>query len=206
MTDTHRHCCHTHSPAHTLIGTVATHTHRHTHSPAHTLTGTHTHRHCCCEVAVGKLRRRIIDVQQLDGHLSRTCQSWYSSVHSDDLQTIHRRLKQMPTMTVLITHSLSDTLPSHQSTALYFTTTTTTTVLRPFFRDHPGEPVPEENVWTLWCKGRLTEADTLTIRLGATPSALTSDHHVSPMHKYLFRKVSKSLNRSNLSSISAVIL
>ena len=31
-----------------------------------------------------------------------------------------------------------------------------TTVLRPFFRDHPGEPVPEENLWTLWCKGRLT--------------------------------------------------
>jgi len=30
----------------------------------------------------------------------------------------------------------------------------------PFFRDHPGEPVPEENFWTLWCKGRLTEADT----------------------------------------------
>jgi len=26
--------------------------------------------------------------------------------------------------------------------------------------DHPGEPVPEENFWTLWCKGRLTEADT----------------------------------------------
>ena len=29
--------------------------------------------------------------------------------------------------------------------------TTTTTVLWPFFRDHPGEPVPEENFWTLWC-------------------------------------------------------
>ena len=40
----------------------------------------------------------------------------------------------------------------------------TTTVLRPFFRDHPGELVPEENFWTLWCKGRLTEADTPTIR------------------------------------------
>ena len=52
-------------------------------------------------------------------------------------------------------------------------TTTTTTVLRPFFRDHPGEPVPEENFWTVWCKGRLTEADTATIRLGATPSGLT---------------------------------
>ena len=54
--------------------------------------------------------------------------------------------------------------------------TTTTTVLRPFFWDHPGEPVPEENVWTLRCKGRLTEAETPTIRLGATPSGLTSAH------------------------------
>jgi len=54
--------------------------------------------------------------------------------------------------------------------------TTTTTVLRPFFWDHPREPVPEENFWTLWCKGRLTEADTLTNQLGATPSRLTSAH------------------------------
>jgi len=51
-----------------------------------------------------------------------------------------------------------------------------TTVLRPFFRDHLGEPVPEENFWTLWCKGRLTESDALTIRLGATPSGLSSAH------------------------------
>ena len=47
----------------------------------------------------------------------------------------------------------------------------TTTVLQPFFRDHPGEPVPEENFWTLWCK-----ADTQTIRLGSTPSGLTIAH------------------------------
>jgi len=57
----------------------------------------------------------------------------------------------------------------------------TTTVLRPFFRHHPGdgEPMPEENFWTLCCKGRLTEADTLTIWLGATASRLTSAylHH-----------------------------
>jgi len=59
---------------------------------------------------------------------------------------------------------------------LYLYTSTTTTVLRPFFRDHPGEPVPEENFCTLWCKGRLKEADTPTIRLGATPSGLTSAH------------------------------
>jgi len=39
-------------------------------------------------------------------------------------------------------------------------THTHTTILRPFFQEHPGEPVPEENFWTLWCKGKLTEADT----------------------------------------------
>jgi len=62
---------------------------------------------------------------------------------------------------------------------LYYYHDHTTTVLWPFYRDHPGEPVPEENFWTLWCKGRLTEADTLTIRLGGTPSGLTSAnlHH-----------------------------
>ena len=54
--------------------------------------------------------------------------------------------------------------------------TTTVTVLRPFYRDHPGEPVTDENFWTLWCKGRLTEADTPTIRLGATLAGLTSAH------------------------------
>jgi len=55
----------------------------------------------------------------------------------------------------------------------------TRTILRPFFRDHPGEPVPEENFRTLWCKERLTEVDTTTIWLGATaatPSGLTSAH------------------------------
>jgi len=58
-------------------------------------------------------------------------------------------------------------------------THTDSTILRSFFRDHLGEPVPEESFWTLWGKGRLTEADTLTIRLGATPSGLTSAnlHH-----------------------------
>jgi len=44
------------------------------------------------------------------------------------------------------------------------------------FRDHPGEPAPEENFWTLWGKGKLTETDTPTIRLDATPSRLTSAH------------------------------
>ena len=51
----------------------------------------------------------------------------------------------------------------------------------PFFWDHPGEPVPEENFWTLWCKGRLTEADSVAIQLGATPSGLTSAHLHHPL-------------------------
>jgi len=67
-------------------------------------------------------------------------------------------------------------------TAFTFKNHQTTTILRPFFRYHSGEPVPEENFWTLWCKGRLTEADTPTIRLGATPSGLTSVHFHHPPH------------------------
>jgi len=55
----------------------------------------------------------------------------------------------------------------------------------PFFRDHTGESVPEENFWTLWRKGRLTEADTMTIRLGATPSGLTSAHLHHPPYQNL---------------------
>jgi len=61
-------------------------------------------------------------------------------------------------------------------------THTHTTVLWPFFQDHPGELVPEENFWTLWCKGRFTEADTPTIQLGTTPSGLTSAHLHHPPH------------------------
>ena len=53
---------------------------------------------------------------------------------------------------------------------------TITTVLRPFFLENPGEPVPEAYFWTLWCKWGVTEADTPTIQLGATPSGLTTAH------------------------------
>ena len=63
-------------------------------------------------------------------------------------------------------------------------THTHTTVLRPFFRDHPGEPVPEENFWTLWCKATVTEADTPTIRLSATPSGPSIGPEISWLNFY----------------------
>jgi len=63
---------------------------------------------------------------------------------------------------------------------LITTITTPQLFCGPFFRDDLGEPVPEENFWTLWCKGRLKEANTPTFRLGATPSGLTSAHLYHP--------------------------
>jgi len=70
--------------------------------------------------------------------------------------------------------------PSHAVLSARPAATTSYHSPQPFYdafsRDHPGEPVSEENFWTLWCKGRLTEADTPTIRLGATPFKLSSAH------------------------------
>jgi len=73
---------------------------------------------------------------------------------------------------------------SHGHTITASSVQVTTTVLRPLIWDHPGEPVPEENFLPLWCKERLTEAETPTIRLGATPSALTSTHLHHPPFFY----------------------
>ena len=41
------------------------------------------------------------------------------------------------------------------------------------FLDHPDEPVPEENFWALWRKGRLTEADRHTNHLAGRHSIRT---------------------------------
>ena len=79
-------------------------------------------------------------------------------------------------VTVSHIHGKSGNISEMEMLLLQITTTTTTTILRPFFQDHPGEPVPGENFWTLWCKGRLAEADTPTNWLGATPTSLISAH------------------------------
>ena len=88
--------------------------------------------------------------------------------------------EQMVADAGLTSTSPSNMTPIHLQLNKPDTTTTTTTILRPFFQDHLGEPVPEENFWTSLCKGRLTEAETPTIWLGATPSGLTSAHLHDP--------------------------
>jgi len=71
-----------------------------------------------------------------------------------------------------------------------------------FFWDHPGEPVPEENFWTLWNKGRLTEADTATIQLGTTPSGLISAHLHHP-HMFFTRGCPSCLPTNSVKALKA---
>jgi len=59
---------------------------------------------------------------------------------------------------------------------------THTTVLRPFFRHYCGEQVPEEKTSSGVYGAREDNIDTLTIRLGATPSGLISDPPPSSPH------------------------
>jgi len=95
------------------------------------------------------------------GSISRTC---YSVKHSSCRTAIY---------------IISKNLQYH----LYHCTITTTP--QPFYGPFSGTTRVSrcqklENFWTLCCKGKLTEADTLTIWLGATPSRLTGVqfHHL----------------------------
>ena len=61
------------------------------------------------------------------------------------------------------------------------TTTTTTTILPPFSGTIRASLCQKRHFWTLWCKGRLTQAYIRTVRLGATPSGLNSAHLHHPL-------------------------
>jgi len=56
----------------------------------------------------------------------------------------------------------------------------TTTVLRPFFPGPPGWASARKELLDFIVQGEI-KADTLTIRLGATPSRLTSAHLHHPL-------------------------
>jgi len=74
-----------------------------------------------------------------------------------------------------VSHSTVDNWSHHHHT---------TTVLRPFFRDHPGWASTGRELLDLCCKGRLTEADILTIRMGTIPSGLTKQCPPPPSPKF----------------------
>jgi len=96
------------------------------------------------------------------------------SSHGDVIWIIHPRQTSTCELIIFYTDENVD-FNVNSNVKIYFlfcTQHTHTTVLWAFFWDHPGESVPE-NFLTLWCKGRLTEADTPTIQLGTTPSSLT---------------------------------
>jgi len=114
----------------------------------------------------GRRRITVIHLCEVRRHLviPRHAHDLLLNIHQ--LYTVASPVKLQPNLLYVYNRKL----PSHH----------TTTVLWPFFRDHPAEPGPVENFWTLWCKGRLTEADTLTIQLSATPSGLTSAHLHQP--------------------------
>jgi len=64
----------------------------------------------------------------------------------------------------------------HKVCAQFTTYTQTHGRFMALFRDHPDELVPEEKKSSgLLVPGGISESDTLTIRLGATPSGLISD-------------------------------
>ena len=93
-----------------------------------------------------------------------------SSLHSWRKQHCELLLHQVPVLCCLI--------------LILVVTDTTTTVLEPLFPGPPGWASARRELRTLGCKGRLTEADTLTIRLGATPSGLSSAHLHHPPISY----------------------
>jgi len=65
-------------------------------------------------------------------------------------------------------------------------TNTHTTVLRLFFQDHPGEPVPEEIFfWTFMVQGKITEAD--TIHLAERHPIRTNQRPTSIIPSFLHR-------------------
>jgi len=111
----------------------------------------------------------VAGLQNVYRDLSNCCTELEASLHHSATDVQRLFTPQLVSDHTLLLRQLP--LPHH-----------TTTVLRPFFQDHPGEPVPEENFWTLWCKGRLTEDDTPTIQLGATQTGLSSPHLHHPPH------------------------
>ena len=89
---------------------------------------------------------------------------------------------------VSLQHVMQSVLGFCQTHAHVHTRACTHTNTHPFYGPFSGTtPVSwwqKKSSRTLWCKGRYQRANTLTSRLGATPSALISDPPLSSPHFY----------------------
>jgi len=96
--------------------------------------------------------------------LNRTWTDRWQNIHTDTnrqtytdtdrLPDIHIKTQTQTDRQINIYRSADKALSAASVVAV--ANNTIHTVLRPFFQDYPGEPVPEEEIffWTLWCKER----------------------------------------------------
>ena len=68
--------------------------------------------HCCCEVYVGELWRRVIDIKKLNRDISSSRQSRYSRINSYNLQTIHLQLQHKCVRQVKVNNSNNNAIRS----------------------------------------------------------------------------------------------
>jgi len=108
--------------------------------------------HVCCGQTVAHLSNRLLTLVRLEPKVTRPpaasiALTRSSSLPSPRVVSLESRYTHTLDRVAELWHRPPQTHHNH------FTA---------FFRDHPCQPVPEENFWTLWCNGRLTEADTYT--------------------------------------------
>ena len=130
---------------------------------------------CCCQLPgsgavpqIIRVKQRAVDAHVVADPVDSALDVLPSGVHCQQCIPRHHRVRSSAagdaSLRVWVTRW-------HKHKAQF----THTTILWLFFRDYPGKPVPEEIFWTFMVQRKITETDTLTIRLGTTPSGLNSD-------------------------------
>jgi len=121
-----------------------------------------------CFSSAGRLRQACLDVGASSFETTRTSVVISCVLCRPTSSTATSRHPHPPSK-----HAISSCVHAYRSTSV---SPLVVACLHYHSHNRFTAPFPEENCWTLWCKGRLTEADTPTIRLGATPAGLTSAH------------------------------
>ena len=99
--------------------------------------------------------------------------SFHETKTTTKTANLKTKIKTTTSLKILTQVQFGHLIPQHIHTQLFY---------GPFSGTNRVSRCQKRNFWTLWCKGRLTEADTPTIRRGATPSRPTSTHLHHPFH------------------------